>query len=302
MMDAPFTRRRLLCASMGVLSCITQPVFARDAMNHQTPPLETGFAQGDGVRLHYARRGAGPLMLCLHGHPDSWRLYRHQLNEFSRDHLVAAPNLRGYAPSSQPDDVQAYRMPHLLRDIHHLIDHFNRKGCILVGNDWGGYVAWAFASAYPERVERLIIMNAGHPATFLREVRNNPAQIHASQYERGLRNAPPPYPLWYHYYRADPIHVPASLSDSATFPMPDLASHFFANLDDRPPETRTLKVRVPTLVIWGMRDAVVLPGQMNGLEDYVADLTIHRLQDAGHLPMAEQPEIVNRMIRRFIEK
>ena len=66
-----------------------------------------------------------------------------------RDHLVVAPNLRGYPPSDAPDDVDAYAMPRLLGDLHGLLDHLGRERCILVGNDWGGYVAWVFASAYP---------------------------------------------------------------------------------------------------------------------------------------------------------
>jgi len=150
-------------------------------------------------------------MLFLHGHPDSPALYELQMRAFSRDHLVVAPTLRGYAPSDAPQTVESYAMPHLLGDVHGVLDHFGREQCILIGHDWGGYVSWVFASAYPQRVRRLIILNAPHPAIFLREVRTNPAQISASQYERVFNTAFPPYPVWYNYYRADPIKVPASV-------------------------------------------------------------------------------------------
>ena len=170
--------------------------------------LVEGYADGDGVRLYFVQGGEGELMLFLHGVQDSWTLYMSQLAEFSRDHLVVAPNLRGFPPSDQPDAVDAYAMPRLLGDVHALLRHFGRERCILVGNDWGGYIAWVFASAYPDRVERLIILNAPHPAIFLREVRNNAAQIQASQYEREYNTAIAPYPSWYNYYRADPIKVP----------------------------------------------------------------------------------------------
>jgi pimeloyl-ACP methyl ester carboxylesterase len=89
--------------------------------------------------------------------------------------MVVAPNLRGFPPSDQPEAVEAYAMPRSLGDVHALLRYFGRERCILVGHDWGGYVAWVFASAYPGRVERLIILNAPHPAIFLREVRNSAA-------------------------------------------------------------------------------------------------------------------------------
>ena len=130
-------------------------------------------------------------MLFLHGHPDSALLYESQLREFSRDHLAVAPNLRGYPPSDAPEAVAAYAMPRLLGDVHGLLNHFGVERCTLVGNDWGGYVAWVFASAYPSRVERLVILNAPHPAVFLREIRSNPAQIEASRYERVHHRRPP---------------------------------------------------------------------------------------------------------------
>jgi pimeloyl-ACP methyl ester carboxylesterase len=263
--------------------------------------FEHGYAQGDGVRLFFARAGQGPLMLFLHGHPDSWALYEPQLRDFGRDHLAVAANLRGYSPSDAPDAVEAYATPRLLGDVHGLLDHFDRERCILVGNDWGGYVAWVFASAYPARIERLIILNAAHPAIFLREVRANPAQNRASQYERDFYTAAAPYPRWYNYFRADPIKVPASVADSASMPVPDLAAHFFAGVA-KPPATTSLHVGVPTLVIWGMRDLVLLPGQLDGLEAYAADLTVRRIADAGHYPMRSHPELVNQAIRHFLHR
>jgi epoxide hydrolase 4 len=257
------------------------------------------YANGDGARLYFVRSGEGPLMLLLHGHPDSWSLYEHQIKEFTRDHLVVAPSLRGYPPSDAPDRVEAYTMPRLLGDLHALLDHLGRERCILVGNDWGGYVAWVFASAYPGRVERLIILNAPHPAIFLREVRTNPDQIEASQYERELRAAEPPFPAWYNYYRADPIIVPASLADSAAMETPNLSAHFFASVG-RPPATTSLHLSAPTLVIWGLSDPGMLPGLLLGLEEYVQELTVVRIGDAGHYPMLSHPGLVNQSIRDFV--
>jgi pimeloyl-ACP methyl ester carboxylesterase len=258
-----------------------------------------GHAQGDGVRLAFRQAGAGPLIVFLHGHPDDWTLYTAQLREFSRDHLVVAPNLRGYPPSEAPSAVEAYTMPHLLNDLHALLEHVGRERCVLVGNDWGGYVAWVFASAYPDRVERLVILNAPHPAIHLRNVRTDPEQNRASQYERDNNAALPPYPVWYNYYRADPIKTPATLAEAAVTEAPDLAAHFFAGVA-KSPATTSLQVRVPTLVMWGMRDPSNAPSQLNGLEAYVPHMRVVRIEDAGHYPMRSHPTLVNQTIREFL--
>jgi len=263
--------------------------------------LVDGYADSDGVRLHFVRAGDGELMLFLHGAPDSGMLYASQLTEFSRDHTVVSPDLRGFPPSDQPQAVDAYAMPLLLGDVHALMRHVGRERCILVGNDWGGCIAWVFASAYPHRVRRLIILNAPHPAIYLREVRHNAAQILASQYEREYHSAAAPYPAWYNYYRADPIKVPSSIAEAAQMETPDLAARFFAGVAERP-TTTSLRVEVPTLVIWGMQDPACLPGQLDGLHDHVPDATVIRIEDAGHRPMQSHPAVVNRAIRDFLRR
>jgi pimeloyl-ACP methyl ester carboxylesterase len=122
-----------------------------------------------------------------------------------------------------------------------------------------------------------------HPAIFLRELRTNPAQIRASQYERAFHTAAPPYPRWYNYYRADPIKVPSSIDEVSAMEIPDLSARFFVGVA-RPLTTTLLRVRVPTLVIWEMGDTTIFSGSLLGLEEYVRDLTVVRLNDAGHYP------------------
>ena len=263
------------------------------------PALEHGYAEGDGILLHYVRAGSGPLILFLHGYPRNWELWRAHLVEFGRDHLAVAPDLRGYGGSGQPEAVEAYAMPHLLRDLLGLLAHFGRERCILVGHDWGGYLAWTFAAAFPSRVERLVIVNAAHPAVFLREVATNPKQIAASQYERAYHAPGAVCEGGCKWYLADPIKVPASVEDGRDLLTLDLAARLFAGLEVEP-ATPSLAVSVPTLVIWGMRNPDLLPGLLDGLDEHVANLTILRVADAGHWVMEEQPELVNRAIRRFI--
>src|SRR4029079_640606 len=105
------SRRRLLTLSARLSLATFASAIVSSRPGASESGLVQGFANGDGVRLSFVRRGKGALMLFLHGHPDSWTLYGSQLAEFSRDHMVVAPSLRGYPPSDQPQAVEAYAMP-----------------------------------------------------------------------------------------------------------------------------------------------------------------------------------------------
>jgi pimeloyl-ACP methyl ester carboxylesterase len=223
-------------------------------------------AQGDGVRLAFMQAGAGPLIVFLHGHPDDWTLYTMQTPaaNSARPLMAVAPNLRGSLPSEVPQAVDAYTMPHLLNDVHGLLNHFGRERCVLVGNDWGGYIAWVFASAYPNRVERLVILNAPHPAIHLRNVRTDPAQNRASQYERAYNAALSPYPVWYNYYRADPIKTPATLAEAAaTGRLIWLHTSSPVSLSRQPPCHPRQRADLSHL---GYARPPLLPSQLSGLE------------------------------------
>jgi epoxide hydrolase 4 len=150
------------------------------------PPLAHEYADVNGVRLHYARAGRGPLVIFLHGFPEFWYEWTHQIAEFSRDHTVVAPDMRGYNLSSKPADVSEYAMPKLVEDVRALAagllkatggDRFT-----LVAHDWGGVVAWVFAAQHPDMLDRLVIVNAPHPSIFARLLAEDPRQQQASQY------------------------------------------------------------------------------------------------------------------------
>ena len=284
-------------SALIALFLLVQPAFVDGARAQHA--RSDGYAEGEGARLYFVRQGEGPLILFLHGAPDSWQLYEPLLAEFARDHLAVAPHLRGFPPSDTPDRAEAYAMRHLLGDVQALLRHFGRQDCILVGNDWGGYIAWVFAAAYPKQVRRLVVLNAPHPAIHLREVRTSRAQNSASQYERAFHDAPAPFPAWYNYYRADPIKVPATIEAAATMVPPDLAASFLAGLAT-PSSATSLRVTVPTLVVWGMRDPALLPGQLDGLGDHASDLRVVRIDDAGHYPMRSHPALIRQSLREFL--
>ena len=160
------------------------------------------FADVNGVRIHYAiarplseddeepaeLEGERKLIVFLHGFPEFWYAWRKQLDEFGRDLIAVAPDMRGYNLSSKPAAVGEYDIGKLVGDVRALVEylaarqHLRAARCVLVGHDWGGIVAWATAMTCPEIVERLVIINAPHPKIFERELRDNPKQQEASQY------------------------------------------------------------------------------------------------------------------------
>jgi pimeloyl-ACP methyl ester carboxylesterase len=144
--------------------------------------IEHAYAEVNSVRLHYAAAGSGKLIVFLHGFPEFWYMWKEQLEEFGQDHRAVALDMRGYNLSSKPAEVNAYRIEHLVEDVRAFAAHLGYEKFVLVGHDWGGVVAWAFALWHPELLERLVIINAPHPAVFERELRNNPAQQAASRY------------------------------------------------------------------------------------------------------------------------
>src|SRR5581483_6343170 len=155
-----------------------------DATDQEAPPMPTdSYAEVNGIRLHYVAEGQGSLMLFLHGFPEFWYAWKEQLAEFGRDHLAVAPDLRGYNLSDKPAEVEQYKVAHIVEDVRALASALNGgQPFTLVGHDWGGIVAWAFALAHPELLDRLIIVNAPHPAIFQRELTQNPEQQRASSY------------------------------------------------------------------------------------------------------------------------
>jgi pimeloyl-ACP methyl ester carboxylesterase len=144
--------------------------------------LEHRFVDTNGVRLHCAIAGDGPLVVLLHGFPESWYCWRHQIAALAPRFRVVAPDLRGYNDSDKPRDVGAYTLAEVTADVVGLIAALGEREAIVVGHDWGGAVAWTLAMERPEVVRRLVILNCPHPAIFVRHLRENPRQAARSLY------------------------------------------------------------------------------------------------------------------------
>ena len=136
----------------------------------------------NGIRLHCAVAGDGPLVILLHGFPETWRSWRHQIPVLAERCRVVAPDLRGYNESEKPASVAAYAMTELVADVEGLIDAFGARDAAIVGHDWGGAVSWHFAMDRPHRTRRLAVLNCPHPAMMTQHLRQNPRQLARSWY------------------------------------------------------------------------------------------------------------------------
>ncbi|HKW89930.1 MAG TPA: alpha/beta hydrolase [Candidatus Acidoferrales bacterium] len=290
--------------------------------------LKHRFANLGDVNLHYAAAGEGGLVLFAHGFPEFWYAWKNQLEDFGRTHLAVAPDLRGYNLSSKPERVEHYHLEKLVADIAGLAHHFGRNRFTLVGHDWGGLIAWAFALANPDALEGLVIVNAPHPATFFRELRENPAQQQASAYiqlfrsqaveglftadnyqrlidivlQPGLRQGYFTEEDKRAYLEAwsQPGAITGGLNYYRAAPLgmesiegPQKASDFLPGLN-------SWVLEVPTLVIWGEKDEYLLTGILRGLEEFVPNITVRLIPDGSHWVIHEQPALVNQTIREWM--
>jgi pimeloyl-ACP methyl ester carboxylesterase len=300
----------------------------------KTPVLKDQYVQVSGLRMHCVTAGKGPLILFLHGFPEFWYEWKNQLTEFGKDHLAVAPDLRGYNLSDKPNSEEQYRMSYLVDDVLSLADHFSHgKKFVLVAHDWGGAVAWAFAIAHPELLDKLVIVNAPHPGVFGRLLATDPKQQQASQYMLMFRSPQAEQTLSANNYTPLVNAVLGAGLQNGVFTEEDKQAYiqawsqpgaltgglnyYRANAVGPPPpgqategkqtssgnfalDPSRLTVKVPTLVIWGEKDTALLTGNLDGLDQFVPQVTIKRIPEGTHWVIHEKRAEVNGYIREFI--
>lgn len=283
-----------------------------------------GFDQAlpHGITLACRADGAGPRagrprVMLLHGFPEAAFIWDDVMQRLAPRATCLAPNLRGYAGSTAPESVAAYRAKPLVSDLVALIESTGGPLDVLVAHDWGGALAWNLAVARPDLLRRLLIINSPHPAAFLRELRDSPAQQAASAYMSFLVRSDAEALLaengharllrlfgdaawltpalraqyravWQqgltgplNYYRASPLRPAGATGDTLrTLVLPDAV----------------VTVRVPTTVLWGERDGSLLPGLLADLEAWVPSLQVQRVPEASHWLVHEQPARVAQAI------
>ncbi len=292
-------------------------------MKRSRVPLATG------VELDVWTTGdaASPPIIFLHGFPESHRTWRHQLAEFGATHYCIAPDQRGYAGSSKPEAMEAYRVPLLIADVFALADAMGVERFTLVGHDWGGAIAWGVALKDQVRVARLIQCNAAHPFVFQRTLIFDLKQREHSQYmrvfrERDIESEIADKGIGWFFEERFAQHISSGLVDLgdrdaylAEWSQPGAIRAMLNWYRASPMEVPSMdapcittpflerpfpKLTIPTLVIWGMKDEALLPCQLDGLQDHIEDLSVVRIAEAGHFVPWEAPEAVNSAIRGFL--
>jgi pimeloyl-ACP methyl ester carboxylesterase len=282
-----------------------------------------------GVTLNVALAGdpANPPVILLHGFPESHRTWREVAPPLQDDFYLIMPDQRGFAGSDRPHGIESYKTELLVDDIFALADALAIERLALVGHDWGGAVAWSAALRGDQRLTRLAIVNAPHPVVFQKSLIESADQRAASQYITAFRapgfdrmveqngydwffektfgghvdlgkipeaekrqyiaewSQPGAFDAMLNWYRAARVMVPPP---GLTVPLPDWLLRTFP------------KVRVPTLVVWGMKDSALLPIQLDGLDALVEDLAIVQLPEAGHFAPWEAPDEVSAALRPFL--
>ncbi len=270
----------------------------------------------NGVKLHYVTQGEGDLMLMLHGFPEFWYSWRHQIPEFTKDYKVVALDLRGYNDSDKPADKSAYVMDEFILDVEGVIKGLGYDKCILVGHDWGGAIAWNFAYAHPEMVERLIILNLPHPAKFAEGIRN-PQQLLRSSYMFFFQ-IPwlPEFLIQSSDYQPIETAIKGMAVNKSAFSKEDLEAYkdaaakrgamtatlnYYRNIFQQRMTSQDWSVlSVPTLMIWGEKDTALGKELTYGTEAYVRDFQIKYIPDCSHWVQQEKPELVNQYMRDFL--
>jgi pimeloyl-ACP methyl ester carboxylesterase len=281
----------------------------------------------NGIRLHYARAGSAgaPPILLLHGFPEYWGAWEDLMPLLAHEYQLVAPDLRGFNLSSQPLDVQSYRVRELVGDLELFCQHLGWERPTVVAHDWGGAVAWQWAIARPQRIANLVMLNSPHPIPIARELARNPAQQAASAYMNWLRAPGSETGLAKHNFAALETFFLQMQRGDVKWYTPERAAryrevwargmtggvNYYRASPLHPPvagetlielDPAMFHVRVPTLVLWGEADSALRAGLLDGLEELIDDVTIQRLPRATHWLAHEEPEVIAEAIRAFVRR
>ena len=263
-----------------------------------------------GVTLHYVSQGSGPLVVLLHGFPEHWYGWRHQIPALVKAGFrVVAPDMRGYDLSDKPPNVEDYRLEILGDDVAGLIDALGESGAIVVGHDWGGVAAWMFAMRHPNKLRRLVVLNMPHPAVFAKAwstVRQRIKSIYfyffrlrrfAAFVYRRFNAFGQRFMLWW-FARRKPTwkdlrpYARAGLQPDA---MRSMMTYYTALLRRKPGDIELTVIEAPVHIIWGMDDPAFSP-ELADPGEHAPHASIDRHEGLGHFLHLEDPDRVTKAL------
>ena len=273
------------------------------SLDGQTINVEDGYADNDGVKIHYASLGQGPLIVMIHGFPDFWYTWRRQMVALAEKYQVVAIDQRGYNLSDKPKDGASYHIKYLVADVASVVKHLGREQATIVGHDWGGLVAWYVAIRLPQVTEKLIVLNLPHPRGLARELAHNEQQQQNSQYARNfqqegahLRLSAERLADW--VKDADPDVKVRYLEAFERSDFEAMLQYYKQNYPRSPYKEDTspiVKVRAPVLQIHGLEDQFLLSSGLNGTWEWVEqDYTLTTIPHAGHFVQQDAADLVTR--------
>jgi pimeloyl-ACP methyl ester carboxylesterase len=273
-------------------------------------------ANNDGTRIHYVSIGQGPLVVMIHGFPDYWYSWRHQMSALKDHYQVIAIDQRGYNKSDQPEGVENYSMPFLVSDVAAVIKDTGASQATIVGHDWGGAVAWQVALNLPQITRNLIILNLPHPNGLAREMRNNLEQRTNSGYAQKFRQGKASDPdilgggpmtavrlsQWVQDKEAKQNYIDAF--DRSSFSA--MLNYYKANYP-RLSDSQSDKVvsapqlNMPVLMFHGLKDRALHSDGLNNTWDWVdQDLTIVTAPTAGHFVQQDAADLVSKTMKSWL--
>ncbi|AUX43705.1 epoxide hydrolase [Sorangium cellulosum] len=294
-------------------------------MNLDESLLSHRFTERNGVRLHYVEAGEGPLVVLLHGFPELWYSWRHQIPALVQAGFrVIAPDMRGYNLSDKPEGVAAYAIDELTADVAALIrvagDTRSARAAAVVGHDWGAGVAWAFAARHPELYDRLVVLNGPHPARLIASFRTA-RQLRKSWYMFFFQLPKVPELLAqrndYEMFRAvlkDDPRRPGAVTDEElaryveawSRPGALTATINYYRAAFRPASLlgsgKLPRIEAPVLVIWGEHDRYLGAELAAPDPAAVPNARVARVPDAGHPVHYDRPERVNQLLLEFLRE
>ena len=301
---------------ISILTALVFSLFANFSAADIWADVEHGYAQSGDVKIHYATIGEGPLVVMIHGFPDFWYSWRHQMEGLKDNFKVVAIDQRGYNRSDQPEGNSNYAMANLIGDVAAVIRHFGEEKAIIVGHDWGGSVAWQFAFALPQMVDKLVILNLPHPNGMSRELSGNAEQQSNSSYAQTFIEGSPSDPDiffggpmnaqslsgWVTDAAAKPHYVEAFNRSSFDAMLAYYKQNYprASSSNSAPPPSPPI-LKMPVLIFHGLQDTALHSDGLNNTWDWIdADTTIVTAPEASHFVQQDAAELVTSTMKWWL--